>query len=120
MRATGFSHASKVELVTPLLDAGCRVHLHAVIVPVELAVARVSNRVDNGGHSVAEHKVRERFFRLWPLVAGSIRIVQETTVYDNSCAAHPHRVVAKFIAGRSFGDTHWPSWAPPELVALTG
>lgn len=116
---TVFSHSSKVELVTRLLDAGYRVHLHAVIVPVQLAVARVANRADNGGHSVPEHKVRERDSRLWPLVADSIRLVQEATVYDNSSAARPHRVVAQFLAGRAFGDNAWPAWAPSELVALT-
>lgn len=112
---TVFSHPSKVELVSQLIDAGYRVHLHVVIVPEKLAVARVVNRIDNGGHAVPETKVRERFARLWPLVATAITLAHETTVYDNSNAAQPYRLVALFISGRSFGTVSWPSWAPPEL-----
>jgi len=116
---TVFSHTSKVELVSRLVQVGYRVHLHGVIVPMELSVARVANQVDNGGHSVPVDKVRARFVRVWPLVAEAIGLAQEATVYDNSSAVRPHRIVAQFISGRSFGDVVWPWWAPPELVALT-
>lgn len=115
---TVFSHPSKVELVSQLIDAGYRVHLHVVIVPENLAVARVVNRVDNGGHAVPETKVRERFARLWPLVATAITRAHETTVYDNSNAARPYRPAARFISGRPFGTIDWPSWAPPELQEI--
>ncbi len=39
-------------------------------------------------------KVRERYARLWPLVASAIGVVDAATVYDNSRAATPFRVVA--------------------------
>ena len=116
---TVFSHPSKVELVTRLISSGYRVHLHVIIVPVQLAVARVSNRVDNGGHAVPEDKVRDRYDRLWPLVAESIHLAHEATVYDNSSSTRPHRVVSQFIYGRPIGTIDWPEWAPTELVALT-
>ena len=115
---TVFSHPSKVELVTRLISSGYRVHLHVIIVPVNLTVARVTNRVDNGVHSVHENKIRERYARLWPLVADAIRLAHEATVYDNSNATRSHRVVTQFISGRPFGNIDWPKWAPPELVAL--
>ena len=116
---TVFSHPSKLQLVTELIDSGYRVHLHVIILPVNLAVARVANRVDNGSHSVPKDKVLERFARLWPLVADAIRLAQESTIYDNSSATRSHRIVAQFISGRSFGAIDWPTWAPPELLALT-
>jgi len=116
---TVFSHPSKVELVTRLISSGYRLHLHVITVPVHLAVARVTNRVDNGGHSVPADKVRDRHARLWPLVAEAIHLAQEATVYDNSSSTRPHRVVSRFISGRPIGTIDWPLWAPPELVALT-
>lgn len=117
---TVFSHPSKLELVARLVSAGYRVHLHVVIVPVGLTVARVKNRVDNGGHAVPEDKIRNRYARLWPLVGDAIRLAHEATVYDNTNATRSHRVVAQFIAGRSFGGITWPAFTPTELVVLTG
>lgn len=116
---TVFSHPSKVELVTRLISSGYRVHLHLIIVPVKLAVARVSNRVDNGGHSVPEDEVRDRYDRLWPLVAEAVHLAHEATVSDNSSSTRPHRVMSQFIYGRPIGTIDWPERAPPELVALT-
>ncbi|MEO8696684.1 MAG: zeta toxin family protein [Acidimicrobiales bacterium] len=116
---TVFSHSSKVELVSRLLRCGYRIHLHVIIVPLGLTVARVMNRVDNGGHAVPEDKIRERYARLWPLVAQAIALAHEATVYDNSNTARPYRVVAQFISGRPFGTIRWPTWAPSELVPLT-
>ena len=115
---TVFSHPSKLQLVTELIDSGYRVHLHVIILPANLTAARVTNRVDNGGHSVPKDKVLERFARVWPLAAEAIRLAQESTIYDNSSATRPHRIVAQFISGRSFGAIDWPTWAPPELLAL--
>ncbi|HRE02704.1 MAG TPA: zeta toxin family protein, partial [Ilumatobacteraceae bacterium] len=66
---TVFSHRSKLDLIDDALAAGYLVTLHVVIVPVELSVARVANRVTVGGHDVPVDKVRGRFARLWPLVA---------------------------------------------------
>lgn len=50
------------------MNAGHRVVLHIVLVPEELAVARVVDRVTHGGHQVPEGKVRARFGQLWALL----------------------------------------------------
>src|SRR6185312_14341909 len=62
---TVFSHPSKIQLVSHASDAGYLVHLHVVMVPVELSVQRVLERVRRGGHDVPEQKIRERYERLW-------------------------------------------------------
>jgi predicted ABC-type ATPase len=81
---TVFSHPSKLELIDTAHAAGFTVVLHVVLIPEELAVARVAYRVQSGGHPVAENKIRERYHRLWTLVAEAITRCDQATVYDNS------------------------------------
>lgn len=112
---TVFSHASKVELVEQAVAAGYLVTLHVVMVPEDLAVARVANRVSVGGHAVPEEKVRQRYQRLWPLLASAIQLVDSAIVYDNSKAAQPLRVVSTWTRGRQLGQPDWPTWTPAPL-----
>jgi predicted ABC-type ATPase len=113
---TVFSHPSKLEFLRAAVDAGYLTTLHVVVVPEALAVARVANRVANGGHRVPATKVRARYRRLWPLVAEAIGTAASTSVYDNSRASEPFRLVARFECGRLVGDADWPGWTPDALV----
>ncbi|MBY6540083.1 zeta toxin family protein [Rhodococcus sp. BP-349] len=113
---TVFSHPSKLDLIETANEAGYLVTLHIVAIPVDLAVARVVNRVEIGGHSVPEAKVRERYVRLWPLVRSAIDVVENARVYDNTNASNPFRVIARYDHGRLVGDPSWPSWAPAALM----
>lgn len=115
---TVFSHESKVELVRTAVDVGYLVTLHVVIVPADTAVDRVDNRVENGGHSVPEIKVRERYARLWVHVARAIRLAEQARAYDNTMAATPFRVIAEFERGAVLW-SDWPHWTPDELARLT-
>lgn len=112
---TVFSHQSKVELVHTALEAGYIVTLHVVMVPEALAVARVANRVETGGHAVPEVKIRERYRRLWALLASAIGLGDRTIVYDNSRAGTPFRIVASFDHGGAVGTPNWPAWTPEAL-----
>lgn len=115
---TVFSHRSKLQLVEDAKVAGYIVHLHVVVIPVDLALARVADRVARGGHRVPESKVRQRYDRLWAILAPAVAAADRTTVYDNSRAATPFRVVTEFFKGAALGTTGWPAWTPPELLAL--
>ena len=115
---TVFSHESKIELVQQACAVGYLVTLHVVVVPEELAVARVANRVEHGGHAVPEDKVRTRFHRLWPLVAEAITLADAAFVYDNSRIKPAFRLVASFDHGVLAGDSDWPPWTPPALRDL--
>jgi predicted ABC-type ATPase len=115
---TVFSHQSKVALVETAVAGGYLVTLHVVVVPVELAVDRVENRVENGGHVVPERKVRERFGRLWGHVAQAIRVAEHVSVYDNTTGATPFRPIAEYERGALLW-ADWPPWAPEELATLT-
>lgn len=114
---TVFSHESKVEMVRRASQAGYIVVLHIIIVPEDLAVARVEDRVANGGHAVPEEKIRSRHQRLWRHLAEATGIADETHVYDNTSARTPFKPVALFRAGTLARQPQWPTWAPPELTS---
>lgn len=113
---TVFSHRSKVDLVRDARAAGYLVHLHVVLIPVELCVARVAERVRDGGHDVPEGKIRARYERLWPLVREASVMADHVRFYDNSMAASPLRPVAELERGVVIGTPEWPRWTPAALL----
>ncbi len=113
---TVFSHPSKVDLVRQAAGLGYRVHLHVILIPEETSVRRVEFRVGQGGHTVPEDKIRQRYRRLWALVAEARSLAEHATFYDNSRADTPFRVIATYERGQLIGDADWPEWAPAELV----
>ena len=111
---TVFSHPSKLELVQAARAADYAVALHVVLIPEGLAVQRVERRVLAGGHGVPEVKIRERYHRLWPLVATAAIRSDTATVYDNSKRKGP-RIVARISGGVVVGTPSWPDWTPEPL-----
>lgn len=109
---TVFSHPSKVELIETAKAAGYIVLLHIVIVPEDLAVARVADRVTHGGHGVPEEKIRTRYRRLWGCVQRAVELADETRVYDNSKAAAPFRLVAQYRSGILLGQAPLAAMGP--------
>lgn len=109
---TVFSHPSKRELLEQACSAGYLVTVHVMLVPEELTVLRVAYRVAQGGHTVPEAKIRERYSRLWELVRDAVRTADRATFYDNSRSGTPFTAVARFERGRLAGPTAWPSWTP--------
>ena len=78
---------------------------------------RVRLWVQAGGHSVPEHKIVERYRRMWPLVAAAMQRADLATVYDNSSRSGP-RIVARLAGGVAISDVSWPDWTPAPLVAF--
>lgn len=113
---TVFSHPSKLELIDSAHAASYTVVLHVLLIPEELAVQRVRYRVNAGGHDVPEDKIRQRYQRLWPLVAIAITHCDSATVFDNSALKGP-RIVAQMSAGQLVGAPNWPAWAPHLLAS---
>src|SRR3984893_12623429 len=113
---TVFSHPSKLELIDTAHAADYTIVLHVLLIPEELAVARVAYRVAAGGHPVAQNKIRERYHRLWALVAEAILRCAQATVYDNSGRKGP-RIVAQMTEGFIVGSPAWPDWTPQSLSA---
>jgi predicted ABC-type ATPase len=113
---TVFSHPSKLELVEQARAAGYLVLLHVLLVPEQLVVPRVRLRVRQGGHGVPEHKVLERYRRLWPLVAQAMTRSDQAWVYDN--AGDEPVVVAELAGGVPVGRLAWPDWTPQPLPSI--
>jgi predicted ABC-type ATPase len=114
---TVFSHPSKLGLIQNAKNAGFFVALHVLMVPEELAVARVAHRVAAGGHDVPVEKIRQRYRRLWAMVASAIPMTDSAYFWDNSQHDGP-RNVATFIDGLVVGSPTWPSWTPEPLPAV--
>ncbi|GLP81061.1 zeta toxin family protein [Mycobacterium antarcticum] len=112
---TVFSHPSKLELVATAHTAGYTIALHALMIPEDLAVERVVYRVQAGGHAVPPDKIRERYRRLWSLVAEAVARCDTAVVYDGSGHRGP-RIVAQLSGGNVIGAPSWPAWAPGELA----
>ncbi|HEX2212126.1 MAG TPA: zeta toxin family protein [Mycobacterium sp.] len=113
---TVFSHPSKLELIDAAQAAEYTVVLHAVLIPEHLAVVRVRHRVQMGGHDVPEIKIRQRYQRLWPLVAEAAARADSATFYDNSAIRGP-RIAAQLSGGFIVGSPSWPTWTPAGIVS---
>jgi predicted ABC-type ATPase len=114
---TVFSHPSKVDLVEEAIARGYLVHLHVMLVPVDVSVSRVAERVRDGGHTVPEQKIRERYARLWDLIVRARSVAHRTELFDNGSAREPFRPVAEYEHGLLIGEPSWPAWAPPILAS---
>ena len=65
-----------------------------------LSVARVKQRVAQGGHDVPDEKLHARFPRILANLRAAIPIVDEAFLLDNSSSDAPYRVVAVYAGGR--------------------
>jgi len=84
------------------------------MVPEDLAVHRVAQRVASGGHVVPEDKIRQRYQRLWPLVVDAIGRADTARVWDNSRRDGPVEL-ALFAHGMPVGPCTWPARMPQPL-----
>jgi len=109
-----WSVCPELELIDTAHAAAFTVVLHALLIPEELAVQRVRHRVNAGGHDVPEDKIRQRYQRLWALVATAITRCDSATVFDNSALKGP-RIVAQMSGGQLIGAPTWPAWSPQVL-----
>ncbi|MGH9089978.1 MAG: AAA family ATPase [Acidimicrobiales bacterium] len=112
---TVFSHPSKLALVEQARAAGYYLAIHVLMVPEDLAVARVRARVATGGHTVPEEKIRQRHRRLWPLAVTAAATADAASFWDNSTLDGPV-LAAALGEGRLLGPPRWPPWAPASVT----
>ena len=108
---TVFSHPAKVDLIRQAQSSNYLVFLHVILVPEDLSVMRTRLRSEQGGHTVPEAKVRERYRRLWTNVEAALPLADEAVVYDNSSARRPFQVVARYQNGNLLGEATFPPWS---------
>lgn len=110
---TVFSHPSKLDLIRHAKQQGFETCVfHVGIETADLSVARVTERVKEGGHPVPEEKIRARFDRNEPLIREAVRMADSGYVYDNSALNVPHQHLMTFEQGQVIKlNRHQPSWA---------
>ena len=109
---TVFSHPSKVDLMRTAKEHGYVVWLTFIYLESDdLAVARVRDRVEQGGHNVPVEKIRDRYGRLPEMVKEAMRLADKTFVVDNSYMGRALRDVLVFDRGHLIYRTaDLPGW----------
>lgn len=98
---TVFSHPSKLAMLKAAQTAGYRLvvfHLH--VASADLAVARVAERVEEGGHPVPEDKIRSRYVRNQSLIRAAALMADYASIYDASRLNEAPRLILKLRNGR--------------------
>jgi predicted ABC-type ATPase len=121
--------------VTRLLLDACTTHdvliWYVGLDSVDLHIERVGLRVANGGHSIPEVKIRQRYVSSMANLTRLVRHVYAVQVYDNSDsvaageALRPPLQVASIVEGRlrmpKPSDLHQvPTWAKPVVESVLG
>jgi len=109
---TVFSHPSKLELINEARNRGFTVIImHVGVDTPDISVARVSSRVEEGGHMVPENKVRARYARGAPLVREAVLKGDRGMVFDNSRLNQSPSHCLTFAYGRLvFALPRLPGW----------
>jgi predicted ABC-type ATPase len=97
---TVFSHVSKIDFVGEAKARGyfvILVYIHLNL--FELNLARVFQRVKDGGHDVPKDKIVSRIPRTVENVTQVLMLADEARLFDNSFSEDPFRQVAKIKAG---------------------
>ncbi|ETX06469.1 zeta toxin family protein [Candidatus Entotheonella palauensis] len=97
---TVYSHPSKVDFVADAVKKGYEVFFIMIGLDSEsLHVGRVAQRVEQGGHSVPEDRVRSRIARTKKHVLQSIPLVHHMWIVDNSSLDAPFERQLEFDKG---------------------
>jgi len=97
---TVFSHPSKIDFLAHAKSLGYQTHLIFIHVEhADLNVARVYQRVEEGGHSVPSHKIRARIPRTLDNVRATMPLCDSLWVFDNSSVNEPFKSVLIFERG---------------------
>jgi len=110
---TVFSHPSKIDFVAQAKALGYEivlVYLHLAL--PDLNVARVAQRVEEGGHAVPIDKIKARIPRTLDHVKQALPLADQVILLDNSSADDPFRPVAHLLGGVVATRTRkQPAWA---------
>lgn len=97
---TVFSHPSKLEIMQTARSIGYRIRLSVICTANPyLNVARVEDRVVEGGHIVPTDRILSRYERALPLLAEACLVADWAVVLDNSFASTPFQRLLIYEAG---------------------
>lgn len=82
---TVMSHTSKIEEIKQVVSLGYNAYLYFVCIDSpEVNVSRVNNRVEKGGHEVAEDKIIDRYYRTLENLHLALPHCYRAYLFDNS------------------------------------
>lgn len=107
-----FSHTSKLDLIREAKGLGYRVLVfHVSVKDPKLSLARVAERVKEGGHDVPEDKIVARYHRSGPLIRQAVLMADAAHVFDNSKLNLPPERMLSFLVGKlTFAAPVLPNW----------
>jgi len=110
---TVFSHPSKIDFVAHGKTLGYQVILVFIhLESTELNKARISQRLESGGHHVPDEKVEQRIPRLLKHIKTVIPLCDQVRVLDNSSARNPFKPVMVIRDGKTeVQQSTVPEWA---------
>ena len=111
---TVFSHPSKLDLMRQAREAGFAVVLLVVCVsdPRQL-IARVAQRVAEGGHAVPAERILARYPRTLQLLREAMGLADLALLYDTSGVGRHGVAGPKLVARWRHGQWHWQVSRPP-------
>lgn len=97
---TVFSHPSKIEFVQQARTLGYEIIMVFIhLDDAQLNIARISQRVVEGGHYVPDDKVLSRLERLVKNVKASIPLVDRLAIFDNSHRLESFNHQLEYVGG---------------------
>jgi len=110
---TVFSHPSKIDFVAHAKTLGYQVILVFIhLESAELNKARISQRLESGGHYVPDEKVEQRIPRLLKHIKSVIPLCDQVHILDNSSARNPFKPVMVVRDGTiEVQQSSVPEWA---------
>lgn len=108
---TVMSFKDKVEFMQLARAKGYRTYLYFVATESpEVNINRVANRVDDGGHNVAQDKIVERYYRSLALLPSAIATSDRAYIFDNS--GDKSVLLAEVTSGTDlqFHEEDMPDW----------
>lgn len=114
---TVFSHPSKLDFLAQAKAHGYQIKMIAIYTTsIELNIARVAQRVQNGGHSVAEDKIAERIPRALDHIVQAVPLCDQFVLLDNSSCEEPFRLILALDQGEIvYREKNLPDFFPDNL-----
>ena len=92
---TVFSHPSKIDFVANAKALGYEIVLVFIhLEQTQLNLARVAQRMSEGGHAVPDEKVKARIPRVLQLIKQVLPLCDQASILDNSRADNPFQQIA--------------------------
>lgn len=109
---TVFSHPSKVDFIAEAKARNFKINMYIIHIDSSpnINIARVNNRIKQGGHSVPDEKIFDRIPRMLNNVKRALPLCDTVSFYDNTDEKQTHKCVAILKGNQITTFTELPKW----------